>query len=343
MRSAENSVPPLEQERRIVCRTVPALRFAPSGEWRGWQKTAREKLGELLGMAYFERCEECFAVESEADGDGFHETVFSFDSEPGCRVTCHLLTPAGLPLNERRGLAVCLQGHSSGMHISLGRAAFPGDEQTLPSRDYALQALREGWCALAMDQRCFGDRGGRENGSTDCLNTALTALMSGRTLLGGRVWDVSRALDAVAGHFAQVDMSRVLCTGNSGGGTTTIYAAALEPRITAAVPCCSFCSWAGSIAAVEHCACNYVPQIARFFDMGELAGLSAPRVFLAAAGREDPIFALDGVREAFARAQAVYEAAGAADGCRLAVGEGGHRYYPDLIWPALREMGVRPN
>ena len=60
--------------------------------------------------------------------------------------------------------------------------------------------------------------------------------------------------------------------GNSGGGTATYYAACLDERISLAMPSCAVCSWDQSIAVKRHCACNYVPYIANYFDMGDMGG-----------------------------------------------------------------------
>ena len=56
--------------------------------------------------------------------------------------------------------------------------------------------------------------------------------------------------------------------GNSGGGTATVYTAAIDERISIAVPSCAVCTYKHSIAAMRHCVCNFVPNIADYFDMG---------------------------------------------------------------------------
>ena len=109
----------------------------------------------------------------------------------------------------------------------------------------------------------------------------------------------------------------------------------MEPRIRFCMPSCAVCTYGDSIAAMRHCACNYIPGIRKYFDMGDLAGLIAPRPLVIVAGREDPIFPLSGVRESFAEAQRLYAAAGNPQGCTLVIGEGGHRFYADDAWPVM--------
>ena len=72
-------------------------------------------------------------------------------------------------------------------------------------------------------------------------------------------------------------------------------------------------------------------------EMYDVAGLVAPRWFRAIAGKDDPIFPINGVRESFGHLKKVYGVAGADDHCELYVGDGGHRYYSDGVWPFVRK------
>jgi hypothetical protein len=89
---------------------------------------------------------------------------------------------------------------------------------------------------------------------------------------------------------------------------------------------------------IEHCADNYIPGILKVAETYELAGLVAPRRLLIVAGETDDIFPIDGVREAFEKAKAIFLAAGCEDNVRLVVGPEGHRFYADLAWPVIHEM-----
>ena len=122
------------------------------------------------------------------------------------------------------------------------------------------------------------------------------------------------------------------------GGTVSLFAAACETRITVALPGSYFNTFAGSIGALFHCDCNYVPGILQLGEMYDVAGLIAPRPFCAIAGAKDPIFPIAHARFAYDRLRRVYEVAGNPDACRLYVGDGGHRYYKNGAWPFIREM-----
>lgn len=86
---------------------------------------------------------------------------------------------------------------------------------------------------------------------------------------------------------------------------------------------------------MKHCVCNFIPGIAREFDMGDLGGLIAPRRLIVVHGLEDPIFPRDGVYESYAEIRRHYAAVGAPDRCTLISGEGGHRQYAAPTWAAI--------
>ena len=163
--------------------------------------------------------------------------------------------------------------------------------------------------------------------------------MLGRTLIGERVWDVMRVLDAMEAHFSDlVTLKGSVLMGNSGGGTATYYTACLEHRFDGFMPSCALCTYRDSIIDIHHCTCNYIPRIARYFDMGDLAVLIAPKKLVVVSGEEDPIFPLSGVREVYAEIQRLYRGMGAPEGCALVVGQGDHRFYADKAWPVMKSL-----
>ena len=310
----------------------PALRWDGSVPPAQWQAAARKKLWELLGLNKFSPCPLNVNVEYERPYGAHTERRFTFESEAGWTVPCVMLLPRTAP----KGVMICLQGHSTGMHNSLNRVLYDGDEKAQDGdRGFAVQAADRGYAAVALEQRAFGECGGTPR--PDCYLAAMTSLLAGRTLLGERVWDVKRAIEAIGSAFGFADLP-FYCMGNSGGGTATVYAAAVLPELAGAMPSCSVCTWEKSITYTTHCACNYVPHIAEYFNMGEIAALIAPRAYVQVNGRDDDIFLLDGAREAFDGAKRVYEALGAKNRCALVVGEGGHRFYADDAWPVFERL-----
>ncbi len=329
---------PQERYLQLMRDVQPSMRKKDDEEFAVWQEKARAKLMELVGLP-LEGEAKNFRIEWTRDDDPTcTEIRFLFESEYLVDVSCHLLLPKNVP-QENLPLIICLQGHSKGMHISLGRPIYEGDEVTISGgdRDFARQIVARGQAALAIEQRAFGERGGTPKGPA-CRQPAVQTIMMGRTLIGERCWDVSRAIDMIEAHFPMIDMNRIAIMGNSGGGTATIYAAALDTRIAAAMPSCAFCGYLASIGAQEHCLCNYVPSIMKYFDMGDLAGLIAPRPLVVVNGQHDGIFPIDSAKEQMEIAYKLYEAAGAPSLAKHVVGSEGHRFYAAMSWPVFDEV-----
>ena len=318
----------------------PSLSFDPRRDYETWRREVQAKLKELVGVLPG-NVPPNIRKEYEDETELFRETRFIFTSEALADVPCHLLVP-----QEGTGpfpVVICLQGHSTGMHISLGRPKYEGDEECIAgNRDFGLQAVRQGYAALVMEQRCFGERLNQRppeivHVDRRCHHGTMVALLLGRTMIGERVWDVSRAIDVLE-EFPDIDTSRIGCMGNSGGGTITFFAGCLDERISVAMPSCYVCTFRDSIGTIDHCEDNYIPGILRYFEMGDLACLIAPRPLVVVAGRHDKIFPIKGVEETFDTIQQIYAAAGAPDNCKLVVGQEGHRFYADLAWPVFREL-----
>ena len=317
------------------------LAFNPDSDFNEQRKVAKEKLVELLGLddILSNKAENAeFTIEEVEKCEGYTKTRFNFKSEIDATVPCYLLIPdTG---KDKYPLAITMQGHSSGFHNSIGIAKSEHDEEYIKRGDFARQAVKEGFAALAIEQRCMGERMTTRHGwGHMCEFPSLNAIMLGRTTVGERVFDISSAIDQMV-NFEKVDSSKILITGNSGGGTISFYATCLDDRINFAVPSCAFCSFKTSIMDIWHCACNYIPNIYKWFEMHDIAILAAPKKITFVAGKEDAIFPIHGVRDSFNVVKKIYEKAGAPDMCKLVETPKGHWWCQDLIWEEVRK-GVK--
>ena len=321
-----------EHNKEIIRKIQPTMSYNGK-DYGSWKATAREQLKTLLGFDNFIPSALLTEIQYTKNLPGFNEIRFTFQSEQGYRVPCVMRIPSGA---GKPPVIICLQGHTSGMHISLGEARNSRDEASISGgdRDFCVRAVREGFAAVALEQRNFG-----EVGEGGCFESAMTALLSGRTAIGERVWDISRLIDVLEDEFSDIiNVQRIGIMGNSGGGTTTVYAAALEDRIKLAMPSCAMCTYRDSIGAMHHCACNYIPRIAEYFDMGDLMAMACPKYFIQVSGREDDIFPLGGAAEAFGAGKKAYEDNSAGDRCVMITGNGGHRFYADDAWPWVHKF-----
>ena len=312
---------------------TPALSYRPDRPLGSWQQELRGRLRDILALNLAAPGPLEAAVERDSETSRYTMDRIRFTAEPGEVVSGYLLRPQAHP--GPAPVMICLQGHSPGMHISIGQARNESERQSIAGgRDLAIQAVTRGWAALVIEQRGFGVRA--ESG-VKCNDAALRALHLGRPLTGQRVFDVMRAIDFAA-TLPDLDLTRLGCIGNSTGGTVSFYAACIDPRITLSVVSCSFCTFADSWLSLPHCSCGYLPGIMRVADMPDLAGLIAPNRLLIVAGRTDPLARIEGVEQGFARAQEIFTAAGVPQRVRLVIGEGGHQFYPDLAWPVIGSL-----
>ena len=303
------------------------------------KKSLRAKFLELVGSMP-EKVMPDVCVEYEKDMGDYTEKRFTYATEKYSRVPCHLWIPKDE--KEKHSVIICVQGHSSGMHISMGRVKYEGDEEIISGgdHDFAIQAIKEGYAALVIEQRGMGERKtDKMTTKTTCEYPSLSALLIGRTMVGERIWDISRAIDALS-FFEELDTERIGIMGNSGGGTCAFYAACFDERIKIVMPSCSVCTYKDSIGAMYHCVCNYIPNAALHFDMGDLSALIAPRPIVVVCGSKDKIFPIHGVKETYNIIQKIYKKAGAIDNCSLVIGEGGHRFYANSSWDVLRKYDI---
>lgn len=310
-------------------------------ELKHWQSDFRPHLREVLGFNNIESRGRCSLEPKQIDEEIFDTHVrqeWNITTEPGFELPFFVLLPN--EVSKPYPLVLTPHGHNkSGKNLYVGICENK-KEMIEGQRDIALQAVQAGYVAIAPDMRGLGTLRRKQELETDipksCPAMQMHALMFGRNLIGERVWDIMRLID-YAKTRPEIDTSRVAITGNSGGGTVSLYAAACDERINVCIPSSCFATFEDSIGSIRHCECNYVPQIMTLGEIYDIAGLIAPRRFLAIAGREDDIFPVESVKTAYKKLKQVYEAAGCPDNCRLCIGDGGHRYFKKPVWKFVEE------
>lgn len=329
-----------ERHHDMLVNTIqPKLSYSPSVNYGEWKSQIKKKFVELSGIETIAEnvCPLNVQVIKEEEKDGYKQIAFTFDSEKGETVPCYLLIPnTG---NDKYPVAITLQGHSTGFHNSVGIVKYDRDKDYQPRGQFAIQAVKNGFIALAIEQRGMGIRKTYKANrlpNNACLYASRIASGLGRTLIGERVWDVHKAIDALS-QFPKCDMEKILITGNSGGGTASYYAACFDERIGLSVPSCSFCSYKESILSIAHCACNYIPLMYKYFDMQDLSCMIAPRKLTIVAGKEDEIFPIAGVRKGYAAVKAIYERLGVGENCRLVETPKEHWWCVELVWDTINE------
>lgn len=330
---------PSQHHRHLRSQIEPELTFR-GDDLTSWQAQLRARIWSLLGdMPDVDSPPPVRSLwKREVELGTIEKLVMR--SEPFSDVPAYLCIPHNV--SPPYPLMLCLQGHSTGMHNSIG---VDREDEALPievegDRDFGISSMRYGFAALCIEQRAFGERREQEQeriAANGCHDAAMHALMLGRTLLGERIFDVRRAIDYLATRD-DIDMGKVGVMGNSGGGTVSLFSAALLPRISFAMPSCYFCTFEASIMSIYHCACNYLPRLLQVAEMADVMGLFAPKPVVLVSGQEDEIFPIGATRSAFEHLKQIYRAAGAEERCRLVEGVGGHRFYAQQAWPVLLDL-----
>ncbi len=292
-----------------------------------WQKAFRTELTRLLGLTNHPSAS--LAVESIHSIDrGTHiEEKLRLDVGEGVQAPIYLLTPKHAPPYKP---ILVFHGHDPSAQYCLGN--YP-DEETARANlaidnNYAQALAEAGYLVCVVEQRGMGERLSDQVqevfSRSSCRHLSFFYLMHGRTLLGERVWD---GMCAASYLLSRSDITGGLgCTGHSGGGTTTLWLSALDERIKVVLVSGYFNSFRGSILAMEHCECNYVPGILALAEMGDIAALIAPRPFCMLNGEKDEIYPIEHVHEQFEIVCRAYDLHAASHACKLTIHSGGHAY-----------------
>ncbi len=259
--------------------------------------------------------------------DGRARFHFTFAADAEQRVPGLIVKP--LKADGRRPVVIALHGTGG------------NKEGQLP----LLKELAErGFIAVAIDGRYHGERSKAGSGAADYNEAILRAYRTGgeHPFLYDTVWDVMRLIDYLETR-TDVDPQRIGMIGFSKGGMETYLAAAVDPRISVAVPCIGVQSYAWALrhdswkprvetfqaainaaakdAGVPEVNANFVrkfydrivPGIYTRFDGPSMLPLIAPRPMLIINGDIDPRTPLAGVLECAASARKAYRAAQAED------------------------------
>lgn len=336
----ERKLSPSYFQLKLMEKMEKKLAFSEKQDFEEWRGKLRKKFKELIGPIYKDKGKVEYKVLKEEKKKNYTLQKIIFPTTSDSITVSYLLIPS--KNNEKYPAMVCLQGHSSGAHISIGVPHSKHDKEEIKGdRDFAIQAVKNGFVALAIEQRAFGEREEKllkqRISYNRCWDATMHALMLGHTLIAERIADVMRGIDLLY-QLPFIDKNKIGCMGNSGGGTITYYASCIDKRIKISVPSCSFCTYEDSIMRIGHCMDNYIPSALKYFGMEDLAGLIVPGYLIIVAGKEDPIFPISGVRKAFKKAKKIYKKGGCPENIRLIIGDEGHRFYADKTWPVIMKL-----
>jgi dienelactone hydrolase len=330
------------------------LAFSGSGHqaWSAWRRKLRAKLLELTGQDTMVTAPLAPRVTEEHDFPGYRRQRVEITTEPGVVMPIFVL----IPRDGRKAWPAVLAPHG---HGGGGKSAVAGchDNPQVAAAideynyDYGVQFARAGFVAFCPDARGFGERQEAPvqhdilAGSCQYLNNAAIAL--GQTILGMWVRDLQRLVDYVETRPDCLS-GQVGCAGLSGGGMQTLWLSALDERVRCAVVSGYFYGCRESLLDMYNCACNYVPHLWEYVDMGDIGALVAPRPLLIETGDKDALNGASGlanVRSQVAVARRAYRLLGAGAALRHTIHHGGHKWFggESIAWMRSHLDGkVRP-
>lgn len=168
---------------------------------------------------------------SEEDCGSYIRRRVSMAVQPGDRMPAWLLLPK--KIKGRIPAIICFYGTTggAGKDTTVGLSGPKPGSPPRKNRAFAVDMVEAGFVALAPDYLRDGERlppSGKPYDTTDFYRR-----FPQWSCVGKDVWDNMRAVDYLQ-SLPFVDAGRIGMVGHSYGGHSTIFAAALEPRIRAA-------------------------------------------------------------------------------------------------------------
>ena len=129
----------------LLMEKKPLLAYDENKDYAEWKAQIKEKYIQFLGLDTIAQnaCPIKVEIEECVETEEYTRYRYIFESEKGCYVPCYLLIPR--EKKEKFPVCVCVQGHTTGFHISIGEKKY--DELT----EYLMTAI----CNLAKSGADF--------------------------------------------------------------------------------------------------------------------------------------------------------------------------------------------
>ena len=329
-------------QRRVAA--LPTLPAPPAGAepLAEWQTHTRDAVARVLGVGDELRADQdavAWTIASTTPCLGFTRHHVRYDGALGGTGTAYVLVPDPAPSGAVAGIA-CLHGHGNmlGKELVSGGGHEGGADDSEVATviaqygyDFAARLARRGYMVIAPDALGFGERVD-DRGAPHHQAMGRVVEYLGYTHTGLRLLDDRRALSVLA-SWPGVDAARLGAVGLSEGGKRTLFLAAFDARVRAAVVSGYFTTIRDEVAVWDRLGgwdlCNALPGLLHVADLPDIAALIAPHPLLIQNGREDRLYDLDAVMNGFARVANTYSGVGAADALALDLFDGNHRFNPE--------------
>jgi len=268
---------------------------------QAWQKEARAKLWEILGLDLMEKCDLMPEVIERVEQKDYIREKVVIQTAPGLFDPLTVLLPKDLKPGDKRPVFMTAFGHGGARS---NMASYATDEVPTDPRMAAMmnrigigpggcrQLVREGYIVIVADSRASGERHDfagvtgefMDIGSDNPMNNVASAF--GGCKLGFEVWDYMRIVDYLE---TRDDFDgRVGVAGSSGGGHQAMFFAALDERVSTIHTAAWYYGFKDALIEIPHnCSCNFMPNLFKYFDVCDIGSMVAPRAMQVETGMSD--------------------------------------------------------
>ena len=304
----------------------PALPLPDDGDLAAWQARFRAALLPLRGPVP-ERVPLDVEIEGTVEDEEHTRQRIRIAVSQVVSTPANLLVPRGIAAGERRPGLVVYHGHESDMDRICGVRPADDASEDFDARAYALHAVRAGFVVVALPLWGWAGRDGHVDrvGTRDKCNVIqMASSFYGLNPLALHLQDGEAALDLLASR-PDVDGARLACLGNSTGGRSTMWLAALDPRVRACVPSGCMNTFRERSLKLSSCGIQCFPGLLQIGDVPEVFGLIAPRAVQLQAGQGDGLITPADRDDMERRLRAAWGRAGCADRFDYLLHPHGHR------------------
>jgi hypothetical protein len=312
---------------------TPSLTFSGSTylEWMDWKERLKSKLLELLG-----EFPECVPMKVErvwkVEEDGIIKEKLLIDTEQFATIPLIMTRSSDLDMEEKHKALLCIHGHGPYGKDSVAGIRCSDDRIKKieeANYDFGLQFAKQGYITFSPDIRNFGERADEGNpypGRDSCNVHFIRGLLIGVPLITLNLWDLKVVLSFIE-EQSYVDSERIGCMGLSLGGTLTMHLTAIDERIKAADIICGMSTYEEyAIKMGNFCGSQFVPNIYKYGDLKDIAGLIAPRPLLIESGIHDNGFPIEASLKAVSAIEKIYNASGNKEYLYTDIFDGAHEF-----------------